>query len=115
KANSDFLNEEKTNGLLYKVITIFSKPKKKVIQDQKRIKDLFIHLENHYSKCNDLKSFQVSQSIKSNLLKVEEANILIDKTSSNFQSKIENEYNSIDILEFSTTEYQTEILKLFKE
>src|SRR5690554_5505113 len=41
KSNPDFLNEEKTNGLLYKAITIFSKPKKKVVQYQKHIKNLF--------------------------------------------------------------------------
>src|SRR5690606_30746162 len=65
--------------------------------------------------CNDLQGFQVSQSIKTNLSKIEEANILIDKTSSDFQSKIEKEYDSIDVLEFSTAEYQTEILKSLKE
>lgn len=68
KSNPDFLNEEKTNGLLYKAITIFSKPKKKVIQDQKQIKNLFTSLSNHYSKCADLKDFQISQSIKSKVL-----------------------------------------------
>lgn len=115
KANSDFLDEDKTNGFLYKAITIFSQPKKKVVQDQKRIKELFANLEIHYSKCADLKDFQFSQSIKSNLMKIEEANKLIDKTSSDFHSKIENEYDSIDVLEFSTPDYQTDILKSLKE
>lgn len=115
KANSDFLDEEKTNGFLYKTLTIFSQPKKKVIQDQKRIKDLFANLENHYAKCNDLKGFLVSQSIKDNLLKMEEANKLIDRTSSDFQTKIENEYDSINVLEFSTPEYETDILKALKD
>ncbi len=115
KTNSDFLDEEKTNGLLYKAIAIFSQPKKKVVKDQKRIKELFTNLENHYSNCADLKEFQVSKSIKSNLYQIEEANKLIDKTSSDFQSKIEYEYDSIDVLEFSISEYQTDILKSLKE
>src|SRR5690606_25128974 len=109
KANPDFLDEEKTNGLLYRAITIFSQPKKKVVQDQKQIKSLFSNLESHYSQCADLKDLQISQSIKSNLKRIDEANNLIEKTSSLFQSKIENEYDSIDVLGFSTPEYQTEI------
>jgi superfamily I DNA and/or RNA helicase/transcription elongation GreA/GreB family factor/very-short-patch-repair endonuclease len=115
KSNPDFLNEEKTNGLLYKATTIFSQPKKKVVQDQKQIKNLFTSLSNHYSKCADLKDFQISQSIKSNLKRIDESNNLIEQTSSDFQSKIENEYDSIDVIEFSTPEYQSEILKSLKE
>lgn len=115
KANPDFLNEEKTNGLMYKALTIFSQQKKKVVQDQKEIKSLFISLANHYSKCADLKGFQISQSIKSNLKRIDEANNLIEQTSSDFQSKIENEYSSIDVIEFSTPEYQTLIFKSLKE
>ncbi len=115
KTNPDFLNEEKTNGLLFKAITIFSQPKKKVFRDQKQIKNLFTSLSNHYSKCLDLKDFQISQSIKSNLKRIDESNNLIEQTSSDFQSKIENEYDSIDVIEFSTPEYQTEILKSLKE
>lgn len=115
KANPDFLNEEKTNGLLYKALTIFTQPKKKVVQDQKEIKSLFTSLANHYSKCADLKDFQISQSIKSNLKRIDEANNLIEQTSSDFQSKIENEYDSIDVLGFSTPEYQTETLKSLKD
>jgi hypothetical protein len=92
KANPDFLNEEKTNGLLYKTGTIFSSLKKKVIHDQNRIKGLFTNLEYHYSKCADLENFQASHSIKSNLLNVLGVNKLIDKVSSDFQTKIENEY-----------------------
>jgi superfamily I DNA and/or RNA helicase/transcription elongation GreA/GreB family factor/very-short-patch-repair endonuclease len=115
KSNPDFLNEEKTNGLLYKAITIFSQPKKKVVQDQKQIKNLFTSLSNHFSKCADLKDFQISQSIKSNLKRIDESNNLIEQTSSDFQSKIENEYDSIDVIEFSTPEYQSEILKSLKE
>ena len=115
KANPDFLNEEKTNGLLYKALTIFSQPKKKIVQDQKEINSLFASLVNHYSKCADLKDFQISQSIKGNLKRIDEANNLIEQTSSDFQSKIENEYDSIDLLEFSTPEYQTETLKSLKD
>jgi len=115
KSNPDFLNEEKTNGLLYKAITIFSKPKKKVVQDQKHIKNLFTSLSNHYSNCADLKDFQISQSIKSNLKRIDESNNLIEQISSDFQSKIENEHNSIDVIKFSTPEYQTENLKSLKE
>ena len=111
----DFLDEEKTNGFLYKTLAIFSQLKKKVIQDQKRINKLFVNLESHYSKCADLIDFTIVQSIESNLLKIDENNNLIEQTSTDFQSKIENEYDSINILEFSTPEYQTEILKSVKE
>jgi superfamily I DNA and/or RNA helicase/transcription elongation GreA/GreB family factor/very-short-patch-repair endonuclease len=115
KSNPDFLDEDKTIGLLYRALTIFSEPKKKVVQAQKRIKNLFLNLNNHYLKCADLTSFQFTQSIKSNLMKIEEVNKLIDKTSSYFQSKVDIEYDCIDVLEFSTPAYQTDILKSLKE
>jgi len=115
KINPDFLNEEKTNGLLYKAKTIFSQSRKKVIDDQKKIKSYCTLLENHYSNCIDLENFQSSQSIRICLLKIEEANKSIDRISSEFHSKIENEYASIELLGFSAPNYQTENLQLLKE
>lgn len=93
--NSDFLNEEKTNGFLYKILTIFSQQKKKVILDQKRIKDLFSDLENHYAKCYDLKGFKVSRSIKGNLANIADLNKLIVQINLEFENKIEQEYKRI--------------------
>lgn len=115
KSNSDFLNEEKTNGLLYKVATIFSQLKKKVVQDQEQIKNRFKSLSDHYSKCSDLIDFGISNTIKSNLQRIDDFNNLIAQTISDFQYKIENEYNSIDIIELSNPEYQTDVLKSLKE
>jgi len=46
--NPDFLDEEKTFKFLYKSISIFSRQKKKLIQDQKQIINLFLELESHY-------------------------------------------------------------------
>lgn len=115
KSNTDFINEEKTNGLLYKILTIFSQSKKKVVQDQKKIKSLFSQLANHYSKCADLKDFQIYKTIESNLQSIDETNNLLEQAKYNFQSKIDNEYNSIDLLEFSIPKYQTEILKSLKD
>ncbi|MCB9235317.1 MAG: GreA/GreB family elongation factor [Bacteroidia bacterium] len=115
KQNPDFLIEEKTNGFFYRTIAIFSQQKRRIIQDQKRIKNLFTILEKHYSKCADLKGFPISHSIKDNLLKLDEVNHLIEKTSLHFQTRMENEYDSIDLLGFSKTEYQTEILESLKK
>jgi superfamily I DNA and/or RNA helicase/very-short-patch-repair endonuclease len=115
KSNPDFLDEEKTIGLLFKARTIFSQQKKKLIQDQKEIKKLFLSLASHYSKCADLNDFQISQSIKSNLIRIDEVNNQIEQISSDFQSKIENEYDSIDVLRFSATKYESETLKLLRE
>lgn len=113
--NSDFLFEKKTNGLLYRTKSLFSQQKKKVVQDQKRIISLFANLENHYSNCRDLNDFQTSESIKSNLMRIVEVNSLIEQTSSEFLAKIENEYDSINVIGFLTPEYQTEILKSLKQ
>ena len=95
KANPDFLDIEKTNGLFYKVLTKFSQQKKKVVQAQKEIQDLFKSLENHYSKCDDLKCFQYSQSIKSNLKSITDLNKSINEISRDFENKIEEEYKRI--------------------
>lgn len=115
KSNPDFLNEEKTNSFIYKAVTLFSQTKKKVIQDQNIIKSLFANLENHYSSCADLNDFQISESIKSNLERIDKANNQIEQNNSDFQSKIESEYDSIDVIEFSTPEYQTDNLISLKE
>lgn len=115
KENPDFLNEEKTNGYLYKALSIFYRSKKKVLQDQKEIKRLFTTLVNHYSQCADLQDFQIYESIKKNLKSIDDTNNLIERTSSDFQSKIEIEYDSIDVLGISTPEYRTDTLKSLKD
>jgi hypothetical protein len=115
KVNPNFLDEEKINTLKYKVLNFFSKSQKKVVKDQREIKNLFTSLANYYSKCTDLNDFEISQNIKSNLLWLDEANKQIELTEIDFQSKIENEYESINILGFSVPEYQTDILRSLKD
>lgn len=114
KTNSDFLDEEKTNRFVYKFLSIFSQSRKKVVKDQNNIKKLFEDLESHYTQSPDLKFVKVSKSIKIHFLTVDEVTQLIDQTANNFQPKIEDEYDSIDVLEFSNPKYQNDILNSIK-
>ncbi len=69
KSIPDFLDEAKTNSLLYKAISIFSQSKRNIAYDQKKIKSLFTSLESIIQSVLILIDFEITQSIKSNLEK----------------------------------------------
>ena len=66
----DFLNEEKTNGVLYKIQSVFSGEKKNVLKGQKLIRTLFTDLVNHLNSSKDLHKFAFNASIEIQLLEV---------------------------------------------
>jgi len=115
KNNPDFLDENKTNGLVYKLMALISASSKKVIEDQKEIQNLFKQLENHYDTCADIVSMRFSESIENNLAKINELNELTDKAQIDFEFKVESEYNAIDVLDFSNSAYTSEVLDSLKE
>lgn len=115
KDNPDFLDEVKTNGFLYKTFSLVSRKRKKVLQDQKQIDSLLLQLESYYAECADLTLFLPSTSLKNSLAQLTEFNKLVEELQINFQTKIENEYDAIDILNFSTLRYQTDKLALLKQ
>lgn len=114
EANNDFFDEEKTNGFLFKTISIFSKEKKTTLTDQQTINSLF---QDYSSKTNDNKDFEsinFSNSIKENQDILKNYKLIIERIDNEFQSKIENEYKLLDLLESTEKEFDTELLQTIK-
>jgi very-short-patch-repair endonuclease/transcription elongation GreA/GreB family factor len=114
KENIDFLDEQKTNGIIYKTLSIFSKSKKKTLQDQSQIQVLFLDFKNHLKNSKDLDLIELDSTIKSNFLRLSEIKKANDLINSNFNDKVEKEYQEINTLTFDNEEYKSEKLTRLK-
>ena len=114
EANNDFFDEEKTNGFLFKTISIFSKEKKTTLTDQQTINTLFedYSLKTNHSK--DFESINFSKSIKKNQDTLNNYKSIIERIKNEFQSKIENEYKFLNLLKSTEKEFDTELLQIIK-
>lgn len=110
KENLDFLDEQKTNGIIYKTLSIFSKSKKKTLLDQSQIQVLFLEFENHLKNSKDLDLIELNSTIKSNISRLSEVKKANEFINSNFNAKIENEYQEINLLKFDDEDYKSEKL-----
>lgn len=110
KDNLDFLDEEKTKGIIYKTLSIFSKSKKKTLQDQSQIQVLFLGFKNLLENSKDLDLIEFDSTIKSNFLRLIEVKKANDLINSNFNDKVEKEYQEINKLTFDNEEYKSEKL-----
>jgi len=111
KENLDFLDEQKTNGIIYKTLSIFSKSKKKTLQDQSQIQVLFLDFKNHLKNSKDLDLIELDSTIKSNFSKLSEVKKANELIISNLNDKVEKEYQEINTLTFENEEYKSEKLK----
>lgn len=115
KQNEDFHLETKTNGFFYKTISLFSKEKKETIIDQQKANSLFLHLSSISENCNDLASFVIPNSLKEKVNALEEFKIGIEKTKSDFDNKIEIEFQNLNLLQEIKKEYNTNKLQSVKD
>ena len=111
EANSDFFDEEKTNGFLFKTISTFSKEKKTTLTDQQTINSLFKDYSSKTSNSKDFESIDFSNSIKENRDILKNYKQIIERIDIEFQSKIENEYKFLNLLESTEKECDTELLQ----
>ncbi|MCT4697614.1 AAA domain-containing protein [Tenacibaculum haliotis] len=114
KSNNDFFDEEKTNGFLFKTISIFSKEKKTTISDQQTINTLFEEYSLKTSNSKDFESIDFSNSIKKNRDILKSYKITIERIDKEFKAKIENEYNNLNLLNSTEKEFDTELLQTIK-
>ncbi|WP_445721937.1 AAA domain-containing protein [Flavobacterium sp.] len=114
EANNDFLDEEKTNGFLFKIVSIFSKEKKTTLADQKNIGSLYddYSLKTYNSK--DFETISFSNSIKENKDILKNYKLIIERIDNEFQSKIENEYKFLNLIKSTEKEFETELLQTIK-
>jgi superfamily I DNA and/or RNA helicase/transcription elongation GreA/GreB family factor/very-short-patch-repair endonuclease len=115
KQNEDFYLETKTNGFFYKTISLFSKEKKETIIDQQKANSLFLHLSSISENCNDLASFVIPTSLKEKVNALEEFKIGIETTKSDFDNKIEIEFQNLNLLQEIKEEYNTNKLQSVKD
>ena len=110
KENLDFLDEQKTNGIIYKTLSIFSKSKKKTLLDQSQIQVLFLDFENHLKNSKDLDLIELNSTIKINISRLSEVKKANELINSNFNDKVEKEYQEINLLKFDNEDYKSEKL-----
>ena len=99
KQNEDFYLETKTNGFFYKTISLFSKEKKETIIDQQKANSLFLQLSTTSENCNDIASFAIPNSLKEKVNALKEFKIGIETTKSDFDKKIEIEFQNLNLLQ----------------
>lgn len=114
KQNEDFYLETKTNGFFYKTIALFSKEKKKTIIDQQKANSLFLQLNSISENCNDLPSFVIPNSLKEKVNTLKEFKTEIETTKSDFDNKIEIEFQNLNLLQEIKEEYNTNKLQSLK-
>ena len=115
KQNEDFYLETKTNGFFYKTISLFSKEKKETIIDQQKANSLFLQLSSISEKCDDLNSFVIPNSLKEKVNALKEFKIEIETTKSDFDNKIEVEFQNLNLLQEIKKEYDTKKLQSVKD
>jgi superfamily I DNA and/or RNA helicase/transcription elongation GreA/GreB family factor/very-short-patch-repair endonuclease len=114
KTSDDFFDEEKTNGFVFKTISIFSKEKKTTITDQQTINSLFEDYSSITNHSKDFENINFSNSIKENQDILKNYKLNIEKTDNEFQSKIEDEHKFLNLLKSTQKEFDTELLQTIK-
>ncbi|WP_452231397.1 AAA domain-containing protein [Lacinutrix sp. MEBiC02595] len=114
KTNNDFFDEEKTNGFLFKTISIFSKEKKTTLTDQQTINTLFEDYSLKTNNSKDFESINFSKAIKENQDVLKNYKLITERIDKEFQSKIENEYKFLNLLKSAEKEFDTELLQTIK-
>ncbi|PKA98742.1 superfamily I DNA and/or RNA helicase [Flavobacteriaceae bacterium MAR_2009_75] len=115
KKAEDFYNEEKTKSFIYKAVSIFSKSKKTIINDQFKVNTSYVVIQNTTKASKDLKTIIYAKTIADKELSLEKYKSVIQNTKKDFQSKIETEFGAIDILQPLAAEFETELLISIKD
>ncbi len=115
KENPDLLNERKTDSFIYKSLSVFSKNRQKILKDQNNLRSLLERIKTHFSNSKDLFHIELSGSLNDNLIILDEIKKAVKELTAIFDTKVENEYSILNLLEFSELACQTKSLKLLKE
>lgn len=111
----EFLDEEKTKGLLYKLLSVFSGERKRVLKGQELIRTLFADLGNHLNSSKDLHKFAFNASIEINCWRLIDLRKWMEKIKSSFDETIAYEYQNLNLLDLNIAEYHTKTLDNIKD
>ena len=113
--NTDFFQEDRTNGVVFKTFSIFSKKKKETLSDQKLINSQFEQLSEKIKSCIDFESISIAnKSIKEKaswLARFKKEKEIKEKT---FKNQINVEFHELNILEEINQDYITTTSKFIK-
>lgn len=98
-SGADEFNEEKTNSFLFKFLAFFSLSKKKVLSNQKRLKEI-TQLLKEVSLKNNFKPIDISDNLWQNKNEIIAYKDKINLTKSSLDEHILNEFKEIDFLNF---------------
>ena len=115
KGNLDFHLEEKTNGIFYKTISLFSKEKKQTRIDQQLINSLFLQLVTNIEGCNDVISIKLSNEIKGKVSNLSNYIESLQEIKASFKSKVKDEFEKLNLLQEIHQDFDTPTLQLIKE
>ena len=110
----DFYDEEKTKGLIWKIVSIFSKAKKLIIDDQLTVNTSYVNIQNTTKASRDLDTIIHAKTIADKELGLEKYKLAIERTKKDFQNKIETEFRDIDIVQPLAKEFETDLLLSIK-
>lgn len=113
--NIDFINESKINSFFYKLNSLYSKTKKKTINDFKTLQKLFTILNSTIQVCNDLPVSEFNASIEFNKSQLINYKNKINNAKDGFNSKIQNEFQQINLLKANPNEIGIKSLPILQE
>ncbi|MAY88807.1 MAG: AAA family ATPase [Pseudooceanicola sp.] len=111
----DFYNEEKTNSFFFKIVSIFSKTKKSIINDQLQVQNLFMDLSIITNKNKDFNEFLSAKTISDKEINLHKYIADIESVKSKFQNKIETEYDELNLLQSDPKQFETETSLITKK
>ena len=114
KENEDFFLEQKTNRFFYKLTSIFSKEKKQTILDQQAVNSLLVKLKSVVKDCADINSFQLPINLKERVSSLISFRNVLKIAKSNFNNKIEFEFQNLNLIKEEKEDYLTETIKQIK-
>jgi transcription elongation GreA/GreB family factor/very-short-patch-repair endonuclease len=113
--NEDLINEQKINSLFFKLSAIFSKDKKQTIASHKELHVLFSELADLIQTSKDLPSTNFDGNLESKKRIFKNYIDSIEITKSEFDTKVQNEFQQLNHLEISSNDFELKSLSLLQD
>lgn len=112
--DSDVFNLDKTGGFFYKFLSLFSSSKKEVLQTQQKLRNNITAIKS-ISLHTNFPEISLTSDIWQNVKNCESYTSKIQLAKTDFTTKIESDFEQLDVLHFFETNYQTAELKSIQE
>jgi superfamily I DNA and/or RNA helicase/transcription elongation GreA/GreB family factor len=113
--NTDLTNESKINSFSFKIQAIFSVKKKQTARDYDQLQNIFLKVNNLLTTSKDLDSANFNGSVESNSRVLKNYYNLIEVTKSEFNLKVQNEFQQINLLKITLSDFEIKSLPLLQQ